>query len=678
MRQFPMSKLGYSKRREAETNIVVRDIVECPELERLNHFVNDISVAQGGLPYGLSYDRGKIRNVFYQVIFQTTRPSVLSLAEKATLVKHKGKNVTYGWLREFLLNEIEDLVSWMTSPVCQQGLHNVRLDNHSGLAGELRATNFFDQRGGQGNLTRASNYQITRPQPRGGEFSNLNDPFEEKTTAERQAQLLAQSRFGGSFNPNHPITKSFAQSYFGAPSTSKLTGPANTQTLPAFRCGDTATSNTQTLPRTRFGDPATANFTQTQKLSRTRFGDPSTANFIMNQQGQRATGYSPVLGTNHSKAQIGAPHTPQSLPLRQKPAEAPQPTSNSQLPPTSRQGILSNLGTDTQPHGSNFGAGIGSSSTSATGGQMSPPYLGSNLMHLLQPGSGYQATQQGQPQPSKTHGQLNLAQILSSHGSTATSISQSMQHQAQGQPFAGQMQLVTNQEQAYASPFAPVHHSRAYVSPYPPVQQQQAYISPYHQVQQQQQEYASPYPPVPGSYGFNEHGQPLKYADASRQSYIPEGRWARPPAPGRIAPLYAQPDSVQLHQPTIPPHCALIALPEWQSRCGTPQAPLGPTSHPTILTYRIGSDNMYPRVAPGVTSMRYQNLTRNDPPKAAVACNPQNLPFVETAYLSKPAGWGVLKTKNVSNKSAKKFDGSCSLFRLLSMHHSAIRGGGHD
>ena len=129
--------------------------------------------------------------------------------------------------------------------------------------------------------------------------------------------------------------------------------------------------------------------------------------------------------------------------------------------------------------------------------------------------------------------------------------------------------------------------------------------------------------------------------------WVPNDRFVRPPAANRMAPLFAHSTAwpgnanPMRHTPTVAQH------PEWSNRFGTPTP--GMVRDNRKLAYVEGSDDMYPQPPPGSgASVRYQNLTRQQPPSMDVTTNEANVPFVETARASKPAEWGVMKIGNVS------------------------------
>ena len=124
--------------------------------------------------------------------------------------------------------------------------------------------------------------------------------------------------------------------------------------------------------------------------------------------------------------------------------------------------------------------------------------------------------------------------------------------------------------------------------------------------------------------------------------WIPNDRYVRPPATSRLAPLYARttmwPAVQQLQPDSIAQH------PKWQNRFGTPVPAVLRDNRK--LPYLERSKEMYPRDE--TASVRFQNLTRSQPPSFNVVTSEANVPFVETARATRPAEWGVMKIGNVS------------------------------
>ena len=129
--------------------------------------------------------------------------------------------------------------------------------------------------------------------------------------------------------------------------------------------------------------------------------------------------------------------------------------------------------------------------------------------------------------------------------------------------------------------------------------------------------------------------------------WIPNDRYVRPPATNRIAPLFAQSGAWQTNQPRQTP--GVVQHPEWQNRFASPASAVSCDNRK--LAYLEGSDEMYPQPPlGGGASVRFQSLTRNQPPGLDVVTDEKNVPFLETARASKPAQWGVMKIGNVSHK----------------------------
>ena len=176
----------------------------------------------------------------------------------------------------------------------------------------------------------------------------------------------------------------------------------------------------------------------------------------------------------------------------------------------------------------------------------------------------------------------------------------------------------------------------------------------------QQPPYLAPQSMAYGNVWQQAYGQPTsaypmwgQQPMIGRPEYVPpplpnNRSYARPPATNRIAPLYAQTTAFQPPMVTQARQLpgALHQISEWQNKFG-PQATVKPDL--PSLPYRAGSDAMFPH-AFGGASVRFQNLTRDFPPRLDTVSAEENVPFVETARSTKPAEWGVLKIGNVSKK----------------------------
>ena len=71
----------------------------------------------------------------------------------------------------------------------------------------------------------------------------------------------------------------------------------------------------------------------------------------------------------------------------------------------------------------------------------------------------------------------------------------------------------------------------------------------------------------------------------------------------------------------------------------------------SILSYRPGADVMRPHAFPYTHSTTYENLTRNTLPTVIEAQAEENLPFAQVAKESQAPNWGVLRIGNVSIES---------------------------
>lgn len=183
-----------------------------------------------------------------------------------------------------------------------------------------------------------------------------------------------------------------------------------------------------------------------------------------------------------------------------------------------------------------------------------------------------------------------------------------------------------------------------------PLQQQWAYQQPPY-IASQPAPYGPPLQPAYVQPGYSVYGQQPPMTD--RPDYgplpIPSHRpYARPPAANRVARIYAQttawqaPENAQVHGNFGAPTRAT----EWQNRF-SPQPNVVPDL--PSLPYRAGSDVMYPK-STGGSSIRFQNITRDTPPNIDVVAAEENIPFMETAKLTKPSEWGVLKIANVRER----------------------------
>ena len=193
--------------------------------------------------------------------------------------------------------------------------------------------------------------------------------------------------------------------------------------------------------------------------------------------------------------------------------------------------------------------------------------------------------------------------------------------------------------------------------------------------------------------------QPLGFTTSPIQGedlvlFTPSGtRIYRPPAPNRLAPLYAPilnslgqgPSPQRSHAAGVPDNSSSQTAqpqqfggPEVQItnpsssaygsfNQGTQNAQRGPSGQPSyavglhqnylipvqpddrLLLYRSGSSDLYVRGVPGQTSLRYRDLMIHSKPQLRVVLAEHYMPFSETCALDRPAEWGVLKLDNVSD-----------------------------
>ncbi|KAL8963389.1 MAG: hypothetical protein Q9193_000342 [Seirophora villosa] len=165
--------------------------------------------------------------------------------------------------------------------------------------------------------------------------------------------------------------------------------------------------------------------------------------------------------------------------------------------------------------------------------------------------------------------------------------------------------------------------------------------------------YGPPYFPNAGLGMHGVMGHPMQ------QQYLPNSAMAFNPMAQQMPPFMTAPVR-PLHQsgPQWPQASSRAYAPS--SRTASPMPPRTQSrggrhvvSDVLYLPYRPGSDDMYPHTSAEGTSVRLQELQRQGP-SYAVAASPENLPFVETARLAKPAEWGVLRIGNIPYSLTKQ------------------------
>ena len=147
---------------------------------------------------------------------------------------------------------------------------------------------------------------------------------------------------------------------------------------------------------------------------------------------------------------------------------------------------------------------------------------------------------------------------------------------------------------------------------------------------------------LPAYYGpQSTYALPTNTTYGPNSIYIPNDRFVRPPATSRLAPLFAQSGAWQANSVST-----ATPKPEIQSHFSTPVPRARDTRR---LTYVEGSDDMYPQSSLGKGgSVRYQILSRPQPPNYSLVTDDENIPFAESARAARPAEWGVMKLGNVS------------------------------
>ncbi|KAI4201844.1 MAG: hypothetical protein LQ348_001589 [Seirophora lacunosa] len=165
--------------------------------------------------------------------------------------------------------------------------------------------------------------------------------------------------------------------------------------------------------------------------------------------------------------------------------------------------------------------------------------------------------------------------------------------------------------------------------------------------------YGPPYFPNAGLGMHGVMGHPMQ------QQYLPNSAMAFNPMAQQMPPF--------MTAPVRPLHQSGAQWPQASTRAYAPSSrtasPMPPrtqsrggrqvVSDVLYLPYRPGSDDMYPHANAEGTSVRLQELQRQGP-IYAVAASPENLPFVETARLAKPAEWGVLRIGNIPYSLTKQ------------------------
>lgn len=87
------------------------------EIERLENCVQDLQTGKATLPSGLPHSAEAIREYFWNRVFPGVgQPNRLRWEEASRLTKVAGSNITLKAVRQQVLNDIEDLVTYLVSP----------------------------------------------------------------------------------------------------------------------------------------------------------------------------------------------------------------------------------------------------------------------------------------------------------------------------------------------------------------------------------------------------------------------------------------------------------------------------------------------------------------------------------------------------------------------------------
>ena len=584
-------------------------------------------------------DPAQIRSVFYQRVFNNPNPEVPQGEAAMRLVSYKDKVVTYGNLHAYLLGEIDDLVAFMTAPT-------------------------------EGSLREGS--------------SSWSIPTGQYKTVETQPSISQRRKDRG----NHSLDD---KTDLTDPNSSRLASQTS-QHLPSLSFGKireedfTMANDSDLRVQTRLGDPATADFspidTYKPHLSKYHrescldheshlYSFPPPTGLQIDRQALDKGRRNSHFGNSQSKQLTHLVKTNTDLP-----ADHVQPTSVTEGQVFNRNDSASGIRPRIVPVENEINAIIrypSNSDRNRSGSHRVLPRSSQSfhvehpfqsrdtILHSHSPQYDYAPQYQPQLFQAPTHIQTPDGSLIYSHP----------ENLAQGQGFHRSFRQFEN------IPFSRQH------SGCPPAQfstglpQNPGLLSHslYGQPHQTQTWFSNPmnayehkmhspyiqndmhesYNEISGNgiptivstnrlypYGTNSElhtsSFPIAASISYVQPYIPADKYARAPAPNRLASRFAQ----------IHPHPPLQGLGSFNI---TPQ--LSPRASLTTLPYYSGSNDMFPIQQPGLASIRYQALTRNDPPRFSLAGDEGHMPFVETTKLSKAAEWGILK---ISNVSLSRFD----------------------
>ena len=674
---------------------------EAEESLRLEQYVTDLSLANDGLQSKLeSYDPASICRVFYMRVFNNPDPQAPYGEEAEKIVKYKGKVVTYRELYLYLLGEINDLVAYMTAPVGQKTLQKLVPNRSAVKNGDPGTLTLMGGDTARDISLSTSHLAKSFGWERQLRFQPRHQPFHQQ--AQQQLAHVEDYRFGeqlGNLNKPAGAESTNFMSAFVDPSSCNIT------------IGDlTGHTNAQLRSQTRFGNPATAQFNPVSTIDDVDFG-PGQNLALSTQDTHTPADSNPLFSRSGQSFHANAPlayHQAGDGPGTSQPDLARSTnlntTGTAQHPNTVRSSIVAATnaqGGNAIPSGSiplhadlqdGYTQGLQGQSFSA---QAHLADCSGHQLHSSSPGSGPQRSLLKAPiQIPQSYTQNQAQLLLQTQGriQLSTRAQAQIPHQTkslgQAQDLSGQAhpldahaftfnvpeQQISGQALGYNAPTYPFVASsqtlgaragelpssdqntlnRIRAAQY---QHQLNQSLPQHQ-SYQQRTYGNMYDGgmltgtiagQPNKYapgvGFQPHVQygaaPGLAAQTFVQPYIPADKYARAPAPNRIASRFAQANAFQSIQPKLVMNNSAM-----QTRFSTPVQSL--RTNLVTLPYRAGSDKMFPNQSDGIASVRYQDLTRNEPPRFAVAGDENYVPFVNTTKLSKPAEWGVLKVSNVS------------------------------
>ena len=712
---------------------------EAKEPRRLEQYVTDLSIANDGLQGRLeSYNPASIRKVFYQRVFNESKPGPPQGEEATKLVKYKDKVVPYGELYRHLREEIDDLVAYMTAPVGQgilQSAGSSEIENQ-------RIRTPFGRRTVCDIAHRASNLAKLRasdcqnrtqpPYPQFHQTTNGRCCNEERFYRSEQLEELVGSPKSQSTRLQAPQGVSNSDSRC-TQQTRAATQLAHNQIAGLTNRND---SNLYQWQLSDFADPSLgsiidgnpASTTGSQLRLRNCFGDPATADFNPNTSGQNCKftvdpqEAFPSRGMFNSDAasirtepsdgyMSKVPRQAGNSPRINYPelAKSIRP-SNTNLTPQINMIRPSVGGTGHDSDGCAIASGMnrlpavfrdkydatihGQSHVSGTESINSRRQKLHNLsqrpnLERSLISTHFQFPTPQMPPQDHTPFQAQPLYQVQAHAQQQTEarIRYQTEQLPQFESLQGPVQPLLSQAPMFRGPgqhisavpigLAPTHFSAAHshtlgalgellpgsIQQDPnrllanPHQQQLHQPLPHYQSSKQgfygdaQLESlqtgmvaGQPFIHTP-NVGLHHHIQrgamPSVPTTSYIQPYIPADKYARAPAPNRLASRFTQANAFQ-------PIQSPIALTKSGAQSRFPSPVPSPRASLTTLLYRSGFDDMFPNQRPGIASIRYQDLTREEPPSFAIAGDENYLPFVQTANLARPAEWGVLKVSNVS------------------------------